>query len=181
VSRGVVLRCVVALLAGLVVAACGSGGGGGDDGGGGGGGGGGDTKSKSGGDDHGTTSAGGGGSNTPHGPVFIKVPPGRFGVDHLGDTSTATITVGNDSKEAQQIEGATITGADAGDFQITANACTGTTLAPGQTCTVQVRFAPSAEGTRTADVQVTPKDAPAATATVQGAVVAGGQSTDSGD
>jgi hypothetical protein len=112
--------------------------------------------------------------------MFIKLPPGGFGVDNLGDASTETITVGNASKEAQQIEGVTIAGANPGEFEITANGCTGATLASGQTCAVQVKFAPTAEGTRTAEVQVTPKDAKAATATVQGAVEAGGPSIGSG-
>ena len=193
-SRGVVLRCVAVLFAGLVVAACGGGGGGGAGAGGGGGGdgtngnagvgggGGGDgTKGNAGvGGGHGMTSDGGGGSNTPHGPAFIKLPPGGFQVDAPGDTSTETITVGNASKEAQQIEGVTIAGANAGDFQITASSCTGTTLASGQTCTVHVKFAPVAKGTRTAEVQVTAKDAEATTATVQGTVGSGGSSTSSG-
>src|SRR5690348_979155 len=132
-SRGVLLRCVAALFAGLVVAACagqgsaGSGGGGG--GGAGGGGGGGDVATQgSGARGHGTTSNtrgdgtngnsgasdgqqmnsdGGGGTNTPHGPMFIKLPPGGFEVGAPGDTSTETITVGNASNQAQQIEGVT--------------------------------------------------------------------------
>jgi Abnormal spindle-like microcephaly-assoc'd, ASPM-SPD-2-Hydin len=204
-SRGVFMRCVAVLLAGLVVAACASqsgGGGAGGAAGGGAGGGGGDVATQGSGarghvttpaqrgdgskgtagasDGHQMSSDGAGGSNTPHGPEFIKIPPGGFGVDALGDTSTETVTVANPSNGVQHIEGVTIAGANTGDFKIIATSCTGTTLAAGQTCTVQVKFAPVANGTRTAEVQVTAKGAEPVTATIQGTVGAGGTSTDSG-
>jgi hypothetical protein len=112
--------------------------------------------------------------------MFIKLPPGGFGVDAPGDTSTETITVGNASNETQQIEGVTFAGANAGDFQIIASSCTSTTLASGQSCAVRVKFAPVAKGTRTAEVQVTAKNAEAASATVQATVGSGGTSTGPG-
>jgi hypothetical protein len=95
--------------------------------------------------------------------------PGNFGDTHLGDTDTKEITVTNTSDEDQEVQDLTIAGANAGEFAVTENHCpNGTKLAPGESCTVEVRFAPAAEGTRAAAVTVIPKDGEASKADVQG-------------
>jgi hypothetical protein len=43
-----------------------------------------------------------------------------------------------------------IQGANAADFRITSNSCSGQAIAAGGTCTIALTFKPSAAGTRTA-------------------------------
>ena len=65
----------------------------------------------------------------------------------LGSAQTATVTAGT---LPLQIARVTTTGVDRDDFLPVADGCGGATLAPGDSCTVGVRFAPSATGARTA-------------------------------
>ncbi len=69
----------------------------------------------------------------------------------IGAGQIVTVTAGS---EALQIHNVQPSGADASDFIVTADECTGETLQPAETCTLLVRFAPSAEGTRSASLTV---------------------------
>jgi hypothetical protein len=51
-------------------------------------------------------------------------------------------------------DAASIAGANAGDFTITGNGCFGQTLEPGQSCTIELMFAPSALGSRAATLDI---------------------------
>jgi len=80
-----------------------------------------------------------------------------FGVQAQGTTSAVSPTVnltntGNLPFDASNVS---ITGANAGDFQISSNACSGNFLAPGRSCGVSVTFTPTATGARTASLTFT--------------------------
>jgi len=72
----------------------------------------------------------------------------------VGTTSqSTTVTVSNTGPgRPLAISGVTLSGANAGDFAINSDACTGTSLAVNGTCTVGVSFAPTAIGTRSASL-----------------------------
>jgi hypothetical protein len=69
----------------------------------------------------------------------------------IGAGQVVTVTAGS---EALQIHNVQPSGADASDFIVTADGCSGETLQPAETCTLLVRFAPSAEGPRSASLTV---------------------------
>ena len=52
------------------------------------------------------------------------------------------------------VGGATITGTNAGDFAVTGGTCFAGPLAPSANCEVGITFTPSAQGTRSADLEV---------------------------
>jgi hypothetical protein len=66
----------------------------------------------------------------------------------LGPGLVATLT--NASAAPVDVGALRITGPDASDFAIGTGECSGETLAPGDSCPVSVRFAPSATGARSA-------------------------------
>ncbi len=71
--------------------------------------------------------------------------------DTIGTGQIVTVTAGS---ETLQIHNVRPSGADASDFIVTADGCAGETLQPAETCTVLVRFAPSAEAPRSASLTV---------------------------
>ena len=84
-----------------------------------------------------------------------------FGDQQAGTASgTQSITVENltDATGPLVLGTVTLGGADAGQFDRVFDGCSGRTLAPGQDCSVGVRFAPSSAGARSAAVQITSND-----------------------
>jgi hypothetical protein len=76
------------------------------------------------------------------------------------------VTLKNTGAASMTVSAVGFTGANAGDFVRGINTCTGVTLAPGDSCTVDnVRFVPQADGSRTASLTFT-DDAPGATHSV---------------
>lgn len=74
-----------------------------------------------------------------------------FGYQLKTVTSNATgVTVTNNGASNLNISGVAISGANANDFGVTSNSCTGITLMPGLTCTVDATFTPSTTGDETA-------------------------------
>jgi hypothetical protein len=89
-------------------------------------------------------------------PAIIVAPnPVDFGsvpIGTLGVTQSATIlSVGTGPV---QVGAVAIGGPNPGDFLLSANPCTGTTLAPGASCALGVLFIGTATGTRTAQLSV---------------------------
>jgi hypothetical protein len=87
---------------------------------------------------------------SPNGPI-------AFGNQPVGTTSSATtVTIINTGDEALVIDqsGVTIGGANPGSFQKSNDGCSGTTVAAGNTCAVDVSFAPSGAGASTASLDV---------------------------
>ncbi len=71
--------------------------------------------------------------------------------DTIGAGQIVTVTAGS---EALQIYNVQPSGANASDFIVTADECIGETLQPAETCTLFVRFAPGAGGSRSASLIV---------------------------
>lgn len=84
-----------------------------------------------------------------------------------GASPTQAFTLTNTTAAA--LTGITIsfTGADPGDFQAASNNC-GTSLGAGASCSINVDFAPTAAGARTATLSVTDSAGDSATASVSG-------------
>ncbi|HEU5001302.1 MAG TPA: choice-of-anchor D domain-containing protein [Actinomycetota bacterium] len=78
-----------------------------------------------------------------------------FGNQQVGVTSTSRAAVlTNVSNSPVAVTSTSITGAAAGDFAVTSDSCSGTTVAPGGTCAIGVVFHPSSQGIRAASLQV---------------------------
>jgi uncharacterized repeat protein (TIGR01451 family) len=82
-----------------------------------------------------------------------SVSPGSvsFGSQEIGTTSSAqTVTLTSSGSAPLNVSGVSVGGTNAGDYAISNDGCSGKSLAPGQNCTVQVTFTPSATGARSA-------------------------------
>lgn len=100
-------------------------------------------------------------------PLTAAPDPTSFGTQPEGTIGAArTITVTSEA-DGQLIGRPRISGTDADDFFITRDNCDGVTLDTGNTCTVNVRFAPSAPGARNATLTVPGTDGDA-TAALEG-------------
>ena len=66
-----------------------------------------------------------------------------------------TETVTNTGTANLTISTVTVGGTNAGDFATSADTCTGATVTPNSTCTVNVTFTPSAAGSRSASLNFT--------------------------
>lgn len=78
-------------------------------------------------------------------PAALTFPTQALGT--LSPAQTVTLTT---TTEAVHVRRVVATGPDADDFVVVADGCAGEDLTPGQSCTAQVRFAPSAAGARSA-------------------------------
>ncbi|HLV87776.1 MAG TPA: choice-of-anchor D domain-containing protein [Candidatus Sulfotelmatobacter sp.] len=88
-------------------------------------------------------------------PTTATVSPTSltFASQAIGTTSAAkTVTLTDTGTSALDILSITITGTNAGDF-VQTNTC-GTSVAAGKTCTINVGFKPTGDGTRTATLTV---------------------------
>lgn len=83
-------------------------------------------------------------------PAFTTTPQGTL-------SSPQALTVTNGGQQALSISGLSFTGADPDDFLIGANTCLGP-IDPGDSCELQVYFAPEAKGTRSATLQIASND-----------------------
>jgi len=73
-----------------------------------------------------------------------------FGAQPLGTLSAARTVTLRTTTEAVHVRRLVAAGADADDFVVVGDDCAGEDLAPGETCTARVRFAPSVTGARSA-------------------------------
>ena len=96
------------------------------------------------------------------GPIVSLAPTSlTFSSQGMGSTSTAqTVTVTNTGTASLHVTSATLGGTNAGDFSVSADSCTGATVAINATCSVSVTFTPSAIGSRSASLAFA-DDAPA--------------------
>jgi hypothetical protein len=73
-----------------------------------------------------------------------------------GTTSApVVVTVTNTGNATLNVSALALTGANAGDFALASNTCTGVAVAANATCTVAITFTPSATGMRQAKLQIT--------------------------
>jgi sugar lactone lactonase YvrE len=84
-----------------------------------------------------------------------------------GSTSAQSFTLTNNAAAAVTGIAISFTGADPGDFQASSNTC-GTSLGAGASCTINVDFAPTASGSRSATLSVTDSAADSASSVVTG-------------
>lgn len=76
---------------------------------------------------------------------------GTQALDTIGAGQPVTVTAGSEALSIARVQPR---GADAADFIVTDDECSGETLQPGGQCTVFVRFAPAAAGSRVAALVV---------------------------
>ncbi len=78
-----------------------------------------------------------------------------FGDQVVNTSSTQTVTVTSVGPDAVTINQVQLGGANAGDYSITSDGCSGQTIAVNGTCAIDVTFTPSALGTRSANLTIT--------------------------
>ncbi|MBZ5705192.1 MAG: FG-GAP-like repeat-containing protein [Acidobacteriia bacterium] len=89
--------------------------------------------------------------------TFVKLLPTalNFGSQAVGTTSTSqTVTLTNVGSVKLNITDISIVGTNAGDFVLQSNTC-GSSVGSHKSCTLTVAFAPTATGSRSADIQIT--------------------------
>jgi len=88
--------------------------------------------------------------------ISLVPKPKDFGSTQVGTpTGAVTFTVTNAGPGTSGTLAAALAGANASEFGITQNNCTGHTLANLGTCTVSVRFAPTSAGAKAAKLNIT--------------------------
>lgn len=94
-------------------------------------------------------------------PAASVTPAGSLFADRAlsgGPSAPKTVTLTNTGTGPLDVGEATVAGADAGDFSLTADQCSEQPLPSGESCTVGVRFDPSSAGFRRATLEI-PTDA----------------------
>jgi N-acetylneuraminic acid mutarotase len=80
-----------------------------------------------------------------------SAPAGDFGsVTTSQNSPVMSIPVTNTGDHPLFVTAETLSGTDAGDFNVTSDGCAGRAVAPGASCDVRMRFSPSGTGARTA-------------------------------
>lgn len=88
-------------------------------------------------------------------PSFDAQPPAlAFGTVTLGSASSLSVSVWNVGGSNLDLSSVQITGADAGDFQLSGTCGAGGIVASAASCTATVRFSPQAAGARAASLQI---------------------------
>ncbi len=122
----------------------------------------------------GTVNAGLSGFGVSAAAISISPAARSYGSVAMGAMSAPlTFTVTNTGGQVSGVPAVTLTGAGASAFQLAGSTCT-LTLAPGGSCDLQVRFAPTAIGIATATIGVTASPGGAVSATVTGDGIAAG-------
>jgi CSLREA domain-containing protein len=90
---------------------------------------------------------------------YLSLSPGSqdFGSTQVGTPTGSTVFTVTNTDTPVGTSGtlaATLTGANASEFGVTADTCTGVTLARGTTCTVSVRMSPSSAGAKAASLNI---------------------------
>ena len=103
-------------------------------------------------------------------PAVLAFHPAPYDYGHVtvGERPERVFTLANTGGRASSSLTVQVSGSTA--FGVTADTCTGTSLGPGKSCTVTVRFTPTDVGAVTAELAATTKNrAAAATAALTGA------------
>jgi hypothetical protein len=104
------------------------------------------------------------------------VAGGEFGDQTVGEPSPVSVlVVSNVGAQSLSISGATLEGADSADFAITADSCSGRTLAFEQSCTITARFTPSTTGGMTASIALSDNEPTTTAIALSGTGVAANQ------
>jgi hypothetical protein len=94
-----------------------------------------------------------------------------FGDVHPGTVATRALSVTNTGDVPVSIDSVGVAGAQASAFAVEADACGGHTLAPGDGCSLVVRFVSVVAGARTAQVHLSLDGAPAIDVAVRASLV----------
>jgi len=95
------------------------------------------------------------GTATPQPAVSVSVTTLSFGTISVGQKSAAqAATLTNSGQAPLTLASLALSGASVSDFALAGDCASGATIAPGGTCTMQLSFAPTAVGTRTASLTV---------------------------
>jgi len=87
--------------------------------------------------------------------VTASPSPVPFGDETAGDTSPAQrVTVTNSGGSPLAISAVELTGADAGDYTVTGDSCSGQSIGAGAACAVTVAFAPASVGSYSASLSI---------------------------
>jgi hypothetical protein len=105
--------------------------------------------------------------------LVITPPMGDFGVVFVGGSRTISYTVRNIGAVSSGTLTTTLSGPDAAQFAVAGDACSGTSLPAGASCTLQGRFAPAAVGAKSASLAVKGTPGGAATVALTGTAVTG--------
>jgi len=87
----------------------------------------------------------------------VTLAPGAFDFGGLviGERGAAhAFTIRNDGAQPLGLASVALVGADLDQFGLAGDECSRTVLAPGDECTIQIRFAPSEEGAKSARLRV---------------------------
>jgi N-acetylneuraminic acid mutarotase len=85
----------------------------------------------------------------------------ELAIGTASDVKTSTLT--NTGKTPLVVTTVTVAGGAAKDYEIVSDTCHDATVAPDETCTIDVRFTPSADGSRAATLTVANNTAPGTT------------------
>jgi len=95
------------------------------------------------------------GTATPQPAVSVSVTTLSFGATSVGQKSAAQpVTLTNSGEAPLTLASLTLGGSSVGDFVLAGDCTSGATVAAGGTCAVQLSFAPTAVGTRSATLTV---------------------------
>jgi hypothetical protein len=114
------------------------------------------------------------GAGITPGVIAISPATSDFGSVVVGATGSDTsFTVTNSGQGATGVLGtATVSGGNASDFAVAMDGCATTTLAAGASCTIKVRFLPTAAGARAATLSVSATPGGTASSSLSGTALA---------
>ena len=112
------------------------------------------------------SSCGGGGGNTPAPPTKSDVIKVSFGISVLDHTIDQTITLANKGTTTLTVGQIDREDALVSPFTLSNENCSGTSLAPSKTCSLQVRFSPIEQGVFSDTFDIPSRDANQNLATV---------------
>ena len=107
----------------------------------------------------------------------LSMSPGvkDFGATPQGtSTATALFTLKNTGGSTTSLLAVNVTGTDRTQFAVSADTCSGTSLAAGASCTLSVAFTPGALGLKSASLVATATEGGSATAAITGTGIAPG-------
>lgn len=90
-------------------------------------------------------------------PLKMRIAPARldFGLQRITTVSAPlAVTISTPLMTVVPVGAVTVSGADAAEFSVAVNGCTGATLAPARSCTVTVTFTPTQSGDQLATLTV---------------------------
>ncbi len=100
-------------------------------------------------------------------PPDIDVQPSSldFGGVQVGSSKTMSVTVSNLGEQVLQITDVSVVGQNANEFSYTTD-CLTAPVGPGSSCTVDVTFSPTSEGSKSAELRISSNDPDEPTVTV---------------